>query len=57
MLEQMKDKLREYDLDELRSMLNTNEFPDFVQEPRIFLAALVEVIREKQNLAPDFNLR
>ena len=44
----MKSRLREYSLEDLELMANRRDYPNYVDDPGVFLAALAEVIREKK---------
>ncbi len=49
MSEEMKSRLRNYSLEELETLLNNRTYPSYVDDPRVFLASLVEVIKEKKD--------
>ena len=49
MIEAMKSRLREYSLEDLELMANRRDYPSYVDDPGVFLAALAEVIREKKS--------
>ncbi|MBT3783941.1 hypothetical protein HOF92_03125 [bacterium] len=49
MIEAMKSRLREHSLEDLELMANRRDYPAYVDDPGVFLAALAEVIREKKS--------
>jgi hypothetical protein len=49
MIEDMKSRLRKFSLEELEKLLSQRTYPSYVEDPRIFLAALGEVIKEKKD--------
>lgn len=49
MIDEMKSRLRAYSLEDLELMANRRDYPNYVEDPGIFLAALAEIIREKKS--------